>query len=141
VQKAALVEMQQPAAANQKSAPENLPSIPHQKTLLSSFGDSFISSGKQGNGATVLWEGRDIVTRETCIPTSLNINNLGKAAVLHFVVFCDWGHAKPSLSSSHRLLIIHSQHSLDIDLPVLDLGLVSITVNNKILLFVSYPKV
>jgi hypothetical protein len=31
----------------------------------------------------VLEEGRDTVTRETCIPTSQNINNLGKAAVLH----------------------------------------------------------
>jgi hypothetical protein len=30
------------------------------------------------------WEGCDIVTRETCVPTSLNINNLGKAAVPHF---------------------------------------------------------
>jgi hypothetical protein len=40
-------------------------------------------SGKQGGGATVLSEGHDIVTRETCIPTSLNINNR-KIAVLHF---------------------------------------------------------
>jgi hypothetical protein len=32
-------------------------------------------------------EGHDTVTRETCLPTSLNINNLGKAAVLHFALF------------------------------------------------------
>jgi hypothetical protein len=30
-----------------------------------------------------LGEGCDTVTRETCVPASLNINNLGKAAVLH----------------------------------------------------------
>jgi hypothetical protein len=28
---------------------------------------------------------------------SLNLNNLGKAAVLHFALFCGWGHAKLSL--------------------------------------------
>jgi hypothetical protein len=28
-------------------------------------------------------QGRDIASRETCLPTSLNINDLGKAAVLH----------------------------------------------------------
>jgi hypothetical protein len=48
-------------------------------------------------------EGHDIVTRETCIPTSLNLNNLGKAAVLHPAPFCGWGHAKLSL-----LIIGHS---------------------------------
>jgi hypothetical protein len=78
VQKAALVETQQPASA---AANQNLPS----KSLKSSFSESFIYSGKQGGGATVLWEGRDIVTRETCVPASLNVNNLGKAAELHFV--------------------------------------------------------
>jgi hypothetical protein len=30
-----------------------------------------------------LGEGCDIVTGETCVPASLNINNLGKAAKLH----------------------------------------------------------
>jgi hypothetical protein len=41
----------------------------------------------------------DIVTRETCNHYSLNINILGKMAVLHFalVLFCGWGHAKLSL--------------------------------------------
>jgi hypothetical protein len=38
---------------------------------LMSISESFISSGKQG-GAVILREGRDIVTKETCIPTSLN---------------------------------------------------------------------
>jgi hypothetical protein len=33
--------------------------------------ESFTSSGKQGGGATVLGEGRDIVTRGTYNPTSL----------------------------------------------------------------------
>jgi hypothetical protein len=45
------------------------------------FSESFISNGKQGGGATFLGEGCDIVTRGTCVPT---VNNLGKAAVLHF---------------------------------------------------------
>jgi hypothetical protein len=37
----------------------------------------------------VLWEGSDIVTRETCVPTYLNVNNLGKAAALHLrLVLC-----------------------------------------------------
>jgi hypothetical protein len=49
---------------------------------VSSFNESFMSSCKQG-GPTVLGEGCDIVTRGTCIPASLNVNNLGKAAVLH----------------------------------------------------------
>jgi hypothetical protein len=53
------------------------------KNLLSSFRESFISSGKQGGGAAVLGEGPDIVTRETCVPASLNGNSLGKAAELH----------------------------------------------------------
>jgi hypothetical protein len=35
--------------------------------------------------------------RETCNPTSLNINILGKAAVLHFALLCSWGHAKLNL--------------------------------------------
>jgi hypothetical protein len=64
---------------------------------VSSFSESFISSGKQGGGVTVLEEGRDIITRETCIPASLNVNNLGKAVVLHFALFCGWGSAKLSL--------------------------------------------
>jgi hypothetical protein len=51
---------------------------------MSSFSKSFIHSDKQGGGATVLREGRDIVVRKTCISTSLNINNIGKAAMMHF---------------------------------------------------------
>jgi hypothetical protein len=82
------------AAANQN---------PPSKSLRSFFSESFISSGKQGGGAIVLGEGHVIVTRETCIPISLNINNVGKAAVLHPALFCGWGHAKLSL-----LIIGHS---------------------------------
>jgi hypothetical protein len=52
---------------------------------------------KQGGRTTVLREGCDIGTREACVPISLNINNLEKAALLHFVLFCSWGHAKFSL--------------------------------------------
>jgi hypothetical protein len=65
----------------QKQHSHKLPTInqpsknPPSKNLTSSFHESFISSGQQGGGATVLGEGHDTVTRETCIPTSLNINN------------------------------------------------------------------
>jgi hypothetical protein len=115
VQKSSLVETQPAAAAaaaNQKSP---------SKTLTSSFSECFISSGKQGGGATVLREGHYTVMRESFLTTSQNINNLGKAAVLHFALFCDWGLIplllyKPNsicqllstavlISDSHRLLI------------------------------------
>jgi hypothetical protein len=42
--------------------------------------ESFVSSGKQGSGAAVLREGRDIVTRDVWVPTSLNVNNLRKSS-------------------------------------------------------------
>jgi hypothetical protein len=54
------------------------------KKPTSSFSESFISSGKQGGGATVLGEGCDTVTRGTWVPASLSVNNLEKAAALHF---------------------------------------------------------
>jgi hypothetical protein len=38
---------------------------PIKKLFVSSFSESFISSGKQGCGAAVLGEEHDIVTRET----------------------------------------------------------------------------
>jgi hypothetical protein len=56
---------------------------PKQKTLHTPS-VSLLSSGKQG-GAAVLGEGPYIVTGETCVPSSLNINNLGEASVLHFL--------------------------------------------------------
>jgi hypothetical protein len=46
--------------------------------ILSSFSQFFIYSGKQGGGATVLRRA------DMFLVLSLNINNLGKAAVLHF---------------------------------------------------------
>jgi hypothetical protein len=66
-------------AASQNPPSKSLPS----KNLTSSFRESFISSGKQRGGATVLREGGDIVRRETCVATSLKVNNFTKAAVLH----------------------------------------------------------
>jgi hypothetical protein len=42
-----------------------------RQSLASSFSESFTPSGRQG-GAAVLWEGRDIVTGETCVPASLS---------------------------------------------------------------------
>jgi hypothetical protein len=74
------MEIQQSAAA-EASANQNLP----PKNLLASSSKSSISCGKQGGGATVLKEGFDIVTGETCVPTSLNVNNLGKRTVLSSV--------------------------------------------------------
>jgi hypothetical protein len=93
---------------------------------VSSFSKSFIYSGKQGGGATVLGEGCDIITGETCDPYSLNVNSLGKAAVLHFALahFCGWGRANSAyklfgiavlMSSSHRLVILHSPHTTACD--------------------------
>jgi hypothetical protein len=56
-------------ATNQSiHSPPEKPSIEkplHPKNLTSSFSKSFIASGKQGGGATVFREGRDIVTTET----------------------------------------------------------------------------
>jgi hypothetical protein len=82
----------QPTASQSKILNQSIPSIPsikfHQifiKNPASPISESFISSGKQGGGATVLRKGCDTVTRETCDPASLNV--LGKAAVLHFAFF------------------------------------------------------
>jgi hypothetical protein len=36
-------------------------------------------NGKQG-GTVVLRKGHDFVTGETCVPTSLNVNNLGSCS-------------------------------------------------------------
>jgi hypothetical protein len=44
---------------------------------VSSFSEFYISSGKQG-GAAVLGEWHEIVTGETCVPASLNVNNSEK---------------------------------------------------------------
>jgi hypothetical protein len=93
-------DTQQPVPVAIQKPSIKKPSInPPPENLTSSFRESFISSGKQGGGATVLQEGHDIVTRETCAPTSLNLNNLGKAAVLHFALFCGWGHADLRLAT------------------------------------------
>jgi hypothetical protein len=88
-----LADTQQPAAAAaaasflQAAHQSNHPPIQSHQSPKSSFRESFIYSGKQGGGATVLREGCDIVTRETCIPTSLNVNILGNPTVLHFALF------------------------------------------------------
>jgi hypothetical protein len=63
------------------------------------FSELFIYGGEQGGGATVLGEGCDIVTGENCDCYSLNVNILGKAAVLPFALapFCGLGYARLSL--------------------------------------------
>jgi hypothetical protein len=89
---------------------------------VSSFSEFYISSGKRG-GAAVLGEWHDIVTGETCVPASLNVNNSEAAVCIS--LFCSWGCAYLGLlsvgilgktvqlpltllmSSSDRLLIIH----------------------------------
>jgi hypothetical protein len=75
------VETQQPAAVA-TAANQNPPS----KNLVSSFSESHIQC-KQGGGAAVLGEGHDTVTRDTCVPSSLNVNNSGEAVVMHFALF------------------------------------------------------
>jgi hypothetical protein len=77
----------------------------------SSFSKSFIHSGKNEE---VDPQGHYMVKGETAHHYSLNVNILGKAAVLHFALalFCGWGHANSArrlfgiavlMSSSHRL--------------------------------------
>jgi hypothetical protein len=85
---------------------------------MSSFSESFIPSGKQGE-AVVLGEEGDTVTGETCIPAFLNTNNLGEAAVLHFL-FCGQGCANLNLQINilgkaielHLTLLMSSSHGL-----------------------------
>jgi hypothetical protein len=79
--------------------------------------ESSIPKCKQGR-AVVLREGHDIVTRETCVPTSLNINNLGETAVL-MLGCAHLGLQMKAVElqlillmcSSQRLLIIRCPHS------------------------------
>jgi hypothetical protein len=71
----------------QSLSPAIFPSkgLPHpksQKSLVSSLSESFIPSGKQGGGAMVLREGRDIVKEKPVL------NNLGKTAELHLGLIC-----------------------------------------------------
>jgi hypothetical protein len=77
--------------------PSKNSSINNPRVLLQQV---FYIQWKKGDGATILWEGCDIVTKN-CIPTSLNVNNL--AVVLHLASLS---------SSSHRLLIIHFHKGL-----------------------------
>jgi hypothetical protein len=112
VQKAALVETQQPAAAAAAAAVQPIKN-PHQKTIISSFSESFISSGKQGGRATIL-------SKLHC--NKRNLNNLGKTAVMHFAFsLSSAAGAMPNsacrslritvlVSNSNSLLIICSPH-------------------------------
>jgi hypothetical protein len=98
VQKAALVETH----SQQQHQPIK---IPHQKASTSSFSGSFIPSDKQEGEQQ--FSGRDTVTRESCLPTSVDVNNLGKqlCCILHLL-----GPAV-LMSSSHKLLVIRSPQS------------------------------
>jgi hypothetical protein len=65
----------------------------------------------------VLREGHDIVIGETCVPTSLNINNLGEAADL-ISLFSGQGYAYLSLQKilgktveQHLSLLMSSSHN------------------------------
>jgi hypothetical protein len=71
--------------------------IPHQETLHPPSASLLCPVVKKEVEQQFSGRGRDSVTRETCIPASLNVNNLGKAVVLHFALFCGWGSAKLSL--------------------------------------------
>jgi hypothetical protein len=55
------------------------------KSPSSSFRGSFTPSDKQG-GAGVHEKGHDIITGEICVSAFLNVNNLGDAAVLLFLI-------------------------------------------------------
>jgi hypothetical protein len=59
-------DTQQPVALFRGSLTSSLQAANQNtsKNLMSSFRESFISNGKQVGGATVLWEGYDIVTRK-----------------------------------------------------------------------------
>jgi hypothetical protein len=96
---------------------------PSAASAASSTSSEFIIySGKQGGGATVLGWGMTLqllVTGGTGNCYFLNINILGKAAMLHFALipFCGWGCASSAcrllgiavlMLNSHRLLIICS---------------------------------
>jgi hypothetical protein len=76
----------------------SLQPTPPSKSPTSLFSESFISSGKQGGGATVLREGHDIVSGETCVPTSFSehkqLRKSSCAAFWLLSLFCDWGCAK-----------------------------------------------
>jgi hypothetical protein len=82
VQKAVLVETHSSQQQQQQQQRQPV-KIPHQKAsrppsgnLLYPVVNKEVEQQFSGRG--------DIVTRETCDPTSLKVNNLGKAAVLHF---------------------------------------------------------
>jgi hypothetical protein len=95
---------------------------PHSQPIKnppSSFSKFFISSGKQGGGATVLGEGCDIVTRETCVPTSFSEGKqLQKSSCAAFCLcpLLQWGPCQTQPADYWvqlclcQVLIIHSPH-------------------------------
>jgi hypothetical protein len=73
-----------PTSKSQKSKSKSLKQkLPKQETSHPPSRSLLYPVVKQG-GTAVLREGCDIVTEETCIPASLNLNNLGEAGVLRF---------------------------------------------------------
>jgi hypothetical protein len=56
----------------------------------------------------------DIVTGRTCHRYCLNINTLGKAAVLHFALahFCGWGCANSACRLFETVVLMSSFHNL-----------------------------
>jgi hypothetical protein len=108
VQKAALVE------THNRQEPAN-------QNPLSPFSKSFISSSKQGGGATVLREGCDTVTRETCVLISFSQCKQLRKMQLCCILPSSVAGAVPNsacwllgtavlMSRSHRLFIICSPH-------------------------------
>jgi hypothetical protein len=119
----------------QQSSPQQFPfsqNCPPLKSLMSSFSESFIPSGKQRGGATVLREGCDIEEKQLSwillshsllwlglcqIPAYrlFDINILGKAAAMHFTLalFCGWSCAKLSLQNivyNYAFVLIDFSH-------------------------------
>jgi hypothetical protein len=71
--------------------------------------ESFIPNCKQGR-AVVLREGHDIIPGETCVPTSLNINNLGEVGVL--LLGCTNLGLQMKAVELQLILLISSSHNL-----------------------------
>jgi hypothetical protein len=110
-------DTQEPAAAASQVAHSQAIKIPHppSASLLYTVINNEVKQQSLGWGVTLKQE------KPGFLLLSLNVNNLGKAAVLHFALAPSEAGAMPNsvyrslsttalMSSSHRLLIIHSPH-------------------------------
>jgi hypothetical protein len=82
-------QQQQQQPTNQSIPHEKIPLHPPSGSLLYPVVNKKVEQQFSGRGC-------DVVKRETCIPTSVNVNTLGKY-LCFLPVFCGWGLAKLSL--------------------------------------------